>query len=131
MLETKARTSFPERKVNVANFGWTSSSPLLSLRLLRDIGKKYNPDVVILAIDMTDFHEDMKYSHLLERKGIYRTLDIIPITILTLRKLTSRMESLHQMIFGFPGRHFFITDKPLSETRPYFSCIRENIELIN
>ena len=133
MFETKARTLHPEQQINVANFGWGSSSPLLSLRLLKDIGKKYNPDVVILAIDMTDFHDDIKYFRLLERRGIYRALDFIPITILALRKVISIMglDSLYEVIFGFPRRRFFITDKPLSETRPYLSYIRENIEKIN
>lgn len=133
MFETKARTLHPEQQINVANFGWLSSSPILSLRLLKDIGKKYNPDVVILAIDMTDFHDDIKYFRLLERRGIYRAIDFIPVTILTLRRAIARMrlDSLHQVIFGFPRRRFFITDKPLSETRPYLSYIQGNIEKIN
>ena len=133
MFETKARALHPEQQINVANFGWLSSSPLLSLRLLKDIGKKYNPDVVILAIDMTDFHDDIKYFRLLERRGIYRALDFIPVTIMIFRKVISKMglESLHEMIFGFPIRRFFITDKPLADTRPYISYIQKNIEKIN
>ena len=133
LLETKARTLHPEKKINVANFGWISSSPLLSLQLLKDIGKKYNPDIVMLAIDMTDFHDDIKYSRFFEKTGIYRALDFIPITIVTFRKviLKLRLESLHEVIFGFPVRRFFITDKPLSDTQPSISYIRENIEKIN
>jgi len=133
MFETKVRALHPEKQINVANFGWVSSSPLLSLRLLKDIGKKYNPDVVILAIDMTDFQDDIKYFRLLERKGIYGALDFIPVTIMIFRKVISilGLESLHEMIFGFPIRRFFITDKPLSDTRLYFSYIQKNIEQIN
>ena len=47
--------------VRVINFGWSSSSPLLSLRLLRDIGHKYHPDLVVYMLDMTDFHDDLDY----------------------------------------------------------------------
>ena len=87
LLQKKARESMPDRQVNVANFGWASSSPLLSYRLLRDIGHKYKPDVVILAVDMTDFHDDIKYARLLERRGIYPLLDYTPATLIVLRKL--------------------------------------------
>ena len=118
LLETKARTLHPGKNINVANFGWISSSPLLDLQILKDIGKKYNPGIVILAIDMSDFQDDIKYSRFIERKGIYQALDFIPATIVTLRKaiLKMKLNSLHEMIFGFPIRKFFITDKPLSDT---------------
>lgn len=134
MFESKARALHPEQQINVANFGWTSSSPLLSLRLLKDVGGKYKPDIVMLAIDMTDFCDDIKYSCLLEKRRIYRALDIIPVTILILRKITSREErfhKLHEMLFGFPARPFFVTDKPLSETRAYYAYIQENIDGLN
>jgi len=132
MLEAKVRANQPERQINVANFGWVSSSPLLSLRLLKDIGKKYNPKIVILTIDMTDFQDDIKYLHLLERKGIYSALDLIPITILTIRKTISAIgfEWLHEAVFGFPIRRFFVTDKPLSETKSYFVYIQNSIDKI-
>ena len=38
----------PEKRIRAANFGWVSSSPLLSYRLLRDIGRRYKPDVVVM-----------------------------------------------------------------------------------
>ena len=44
----------------VINFGWPSSSPGPSYRLLRDVGHKYKPDLVILCLDMTDFHDDLR-----------------------------------------------------------------------
>ena len=128
LLETKARTLYPGKKINIANFGWVSSSPLLDIQLLKDIGKKYNPKIVILAIDMTDFHDDIKYFRFLEKTGIYRALKIIPVTIMTFRNLIIKLKwySLHDMIFGFPVKQFFITDKPISETLPYLSYIRGN-----
>src|SRR5262249_440735 len=66
-LERLLQARHPECKVNVANFGWVSSSPYLSLRLLKDIGRKYAPDLVLLGVDMTDFHDDLKYRLLVER----------------------------------------------------------------
>ena len=50
-----------DTQVRVVNFGWPSSSPLLSVRLLRDIGHKYHPDLVVYMLDMTDFHDDLDY----------------------------------------------------------------------
>ncbi len=55
--------------VRVVNFGWPSSSPLLSYRLLRDIGYKYKPDLLIYNLDMTDFHDDLRYEADLRRYG--------------------------------------------------------------
>lgn len=133
-FEEIAGKSHPAIEINAANFAWISSSPLLSYRLLKDIGRKYNPDIVILALDMSDFHEEIKYLRLLERKGIYRLLDIIPITVLAARRLISQvevLEPLHERIFRFPSRRFFITEKPLSETLPYFSYVKRSIDNIN
>jgi hypothetical protein len=55
--------------VRVANFGWPSASPLLSYRLLQDIGQKYKPDLLIYNLDMTDFHDDLRYEADLRRYG--------------------------------------------------------------
>lgn len=68
----------PELHVRVADFGWTGSSPLLSYRLLQDIGSHYHPDLVILAIDMTDFHDDLMFRLYLEKPGIYKWAKIAP-----------------------------------------------------
>lgn len=133
LLQKKAREAMQDKQINVANFGWPSSSPLLSYRLLRDIGHKYKPDVVILAVDMTDFHDDIKYARLLERKGILQLLDYTPVTLIALQKLllSLGLESLHEDIFGFPARRFFVTDQPLAASRPYLMHIQRNIDRIN
>ena len=47
--------------IRVANFAWPSSSPLLQLRQLRDIGAAYAPDLVIVAFDVSDFQDDLIY----------------------------------------------------------------------
>lgn len=59
------------QKIRAINFGWTSSSPLLSLRLLREIGQKYKPDLVVYNLDMTDFSDDLEYEHILRESGDY------------------------------------------------------------
>ena len=119
-------------KYKVANFGWISSSPLLSLRLLKDIGSKYKPDWVFLGLDMSDFHDDLKYRSVLERKGLMACLDYTPITFLTLRKLISKSDFLHRQLFGFPGRRFFISDRPLNESKEFIIETQKNItEIFN
>jgi len=74
VLEEKLNDNKTGKRYKVANFGWISSSPLLSSRLLKDIGHKYKPDLVFLAVDMSDFHDDIKYQFALERKGLFSTL---------------------------------------------------------
>jgi len=132
-FEGIARKAYPHKNIKAANFGWVSSSPLLSYRLLESIGEKYQPDLVILGIDMTDFHDDIKYQRLLERKGIYRLLDVCPITVLCLKHLLQMtgLDQVHKLIFGFPRRRFFITEQPLPESMRWLKYIRNNIERIN
>jgi len=133
-FKKKTNTLHPEKKIKVANFGWTSSSPLLSYRLLKDIGKKYNPDVVILCVDMTDFQDDIRYSRLLGETGIYRLRNICPITMITISKILKKMnlKALHDYLFGVAiFDRFFTVNKPLTETRPSFSYIQKSINNIN
>ncbi len=49
-------------KIKSFNLGWISSSPLLSYRLLADIGKKYHPDLIVYLLDLTDYHDDLSYA---------------------------------------------------------------------
>jgi len=55
--------------IRVANFAWPSSSPLLQVRQLRDLGARYSPDLVVVAFDMTDFQDDLVYRSQLEAQG--------------------------------------------------------------
>jgi len=57
------------QKVRSVNFGWPTSSPLLGLRLLREVGKNYRPDLVIYNLDMTDFYDDLHYGEMLRQAG--------------------------------------------------------------
>lgn len=65
-LVSELECAQPIRSVNI---GWTSASPLLSLRLVREIGYKYEPDLVIYNLDMTDFHDDLSYEAQLRTGG--------------------------------------------------------------
>jgi hypothetical protein len=58
-----------EAPIRAVNMGWTSSSPLLGLRLLREVGFKYRPDLVVYNLDMSDFHDDLDYAIQLRRGG--------------------------------------------------------------
>lgn len=124
----------PEKRIRAANFGWVSSSPLLSYRLLRDIGRKYKPDVVVMCVDMTDFRDDLEYGMILERKGIFRFIRTFPITIMGLHRVIALVPGLgwfHELLFGFPARRFFVTDAPLARTERYLTAIRSNIEALD
>ena len=79
-LEAELRRRRPDLDVNVLNFGWTSASPLLSHRQLRDIGHRYHPDLILECVDMTDMHDDIKYRRLLDRDGVYRVLHVVPMS---------------------------------------------------
>ena len=56
-------------RVRAVNAGWTSASPLLALRLAREIGPRYRPDLVVYNLDMTDFHDDLLYEKRLRGGG--------------------------------------------------------------
>jgi len=116
--------------VKVANFGWASSSPLLSLRLLRDIGARYRPRLVVLCVDMTDFHDDLKYRLLLEEGEL-----LLSPTRFLLRRLG--LGGGTAPLFGPPaGREvlpqdrFFIVNQPLEQSLPLLREIEDNIAAI-
>ncbi len=132
-LEALARAEWPEREIQVANFGWISASPLLSLRQLREIGEHYRPDTVLLGLDMTDFHDDLKYERLIARTGVFRALAITPISVWLARKVIASSETLdplHRLVFGYPGPRFFAMTRPLEESRPWLETSRGYLEEI-
>jgi len=71
-FEKIVQAAFPHKVIKIANFGWSSSSPYLSLRLLRDKAEKYHPDLVIFILDLTDFKDDFFYQHVIEKTGNYK-----------------------------------------------------------
>jgi len=136
-FERLARVRHPACKVNVANFGWISSSPYLSLRLLKEIGKKYRPDVVFLSIDMTDFHDDLQYKNLVEKKTfVYKSISYFPGIVIFVKKLIGKFrgftwaQRLSERLFGMPIDRFFIVNEPLKDSEKFGTAIFDNINKI-
>jgi hypothetical protein len=120
----------PVRSVNA---GWVSASPLLALRLLREIGPKYRPDLVVYALDMTDFHDDLRYEQRLREGGdleidtreafvqlLVRGLPGLSAHGPRLRELRgvfrSRDEAGQEGQVPLPRDRFFATAQPLEES---------------
>lgn len=130
----RERSGVRTQEVKAANFGWISASPLLCYRQLKEIGRKYRPDVVVLCVDMTDFLDDVKYRRLLDRQGVFRLVGGLPVTIMGLHKamtLTPALAGLHERAFGFPAERFFISDRPLAKSARYLPYIRSSIDSID
>lgn len=120
--------------VRSVNFGWVSSSPYLSERLLREKGLKYKPDLVVLTLDMTDVFDDLLYRNIAERKYFFSIGQYLP-AITQFISLTNQSlwqsEWLAENAFGVPARHYFIVERPLEETRPYFDQLLRNVDAID
>jgi hypothetical protein len=131
-FEALAQGSNCSPRVRAINFGWTSSSPLLGYRQLRDIGKQYKPDLILYMLDMTDFHDDLNYERLLKNKqgmqvvqsklfaevfdrSILRFTDFSGLKLI---KQNLRMDPLEQG--EPPPDRFFATNQPLDASRPHF-----------
>ncbi len=117
-------------RVRSVNFGWISSSPLLSGRLLCDIGAKYKPDIVILNLDLTDFHDDLRYrrfrrppgisptAFFLRRAGIDREFDFLRDSFRFHTRLWPE---------DIPLKRFFVVFQPLPASLPYMRDTENNI----
>jgi hypothetical protein len=130
-LEAQARAALPGRKINVFNFGWPSSSPLLSLRLLRDIGSHYKPDVVILMVDLTDYHDEIKYRRMLARRGIWALSSYTPVILFRLALAAHPFPWLYESVFGVPQDRFFVMHEPLAESRALLAPMLESIDQLD
>jgi len=115
--------------VKVANFGWNSSSPLLSYRRLQAIGEKYRPDWVVMCVDMTDFRDDIQWGNMLERRGIYWFYDKTPISLSMLKQsLPGAFEWLNARSNGdMPRERYFMVRAPLEGTRDHMRPLAENL----
>ena len=125
--------------VRSVNFGWGSSSPLLSLRLLRQVGAGYRPDLVVYTLDMTDFDDDLRYEELLEEAGALDvdprrlTVDLLQAFLAGYPRLSRLRETLATLRRGRPAdepaadvesaedaperMRFFVATRPLADTR--------------
>jgi hypothetical protein len=141
-----------EPPVRSINFGWPSSSPLLGLRLLRQIGYKYKPDLVVYSLDVTDFHDDLRYERDLRNAGDYEVdssrllqqfidrelpwanVDIAGATGLAdlLRPRRPRGDDRVAGDDELPADRFFVTKLPLEETRAWIeSGVMKNLAAIH
>lgn len=123
----------PKLRFNIANYGWISSSPLLSLRRLETIGNKYHPRLVLLCLDMTDFHDDVKYRDQLENPRWFS-----PFTFFLYRfHLAPRWAEFKKGLrFSdrdprVPEQRYFILNQPLAKSRKYLGEIERNILAID
>lgn len=116
------------------NFGWVSSSPYLSNRLLREKGAKYKPDLVILILDMTDIFDDRLYRNIAEKKYFFRYGQYLPAITQFISAINQgiwQSEWLAQGLFGVPAHRFFFVEQPLELTRPYFDELMANVDEIH
>lgn len=130
-LEQSLRTHFKRDDINVINFGWSSSSPYLSLRLLEDLGEAYKPDLVIFLLDLTDFKDDWFYKHIIHKKGHYKFLVEHPylgnITRMIARK-TDAYTGWYQQLVGFPDRNtYFTVHQPYEKSEAFFNNVYDSL----
>jgi hypothetical protein len=129
-VEAILSRAWPQRVVKVANFGWPSSSPLLSWRLLAQIGERYRPDWVVMCVDMTDFHDDILWQNMLERRGIYWFYDKLPITLAGLHRF---LPPLFWKVYrwsndNLPEARYFMARAPLETTRAFARPLADNLD---
>ncbi len=73
VLERQLSKKF-EKPVEVVNMGVMSYSPIIYRRVLEDKGLPLDPDLVIAAVDMSDFQNDYSYSKDLDESGNFRNI---------------------------------------------------------
>lgn len=73
VLERELTETFG-RPVEVVNMGVMSYSPIIYQRVIEDKGLPLNPDLVIVAVDMSDFQNDYAYSKDLDENGNFRNI---------------------------------------------------------
>lgn len=120
-------------RIKMLNFGWISSSPVLSLRLLEDVGDKYKPDLVLLGLDMTDFRDDLLYSNIIAGKRLFALKKIVPASLVALNLVLERIRFLspvRELLFGVPSDRYFVTNQPLEESARHLETTLEALEQI-
>ncbi len=69
VMEARLRTLTGRDNLYCINAGWVSSSPVLQARMLRDVGAKYSPDLIVQCLDMSDVHDDWRAEIALRAAG--------------------------------------------------------------
>ena len=134
-FELLARQAYPHAAIHVINFGWSSSSPYLSLRLLKDKAAKYHPKLVLFLLDATDYKDDYFYSHVIEKSGNYKFIVEHPLLAHFPRKIagaTDKVTGWHQKMLGYPySGNYFLFFQPYEQSVPFFDYTYHNLELMN
>lgn len=129
--------------LRTVNFGWVSSSPLLSYRLLMDVGAKYKPDLAVYLLDPTDYHDDIKYAaKISEKEGLKfdsgllldNLVDRMLLKHMSLRTLWRLKHSFRPLAVAhrekqreldvFADNRYFATNVPYEEAAP---AIRQGV----
>ena len=149
LVEQELKKQDKASVVRVINFAWPNSSPILHLRQLREIGSKYHPDLIVHAIDMTDFSDDIRFRDELERsaldplkqKTIFETMAIwlglqlgledkmkLPAGLRSGEEITTR----NSLFPPGPPNHFtyFHMWQPLQDSEPFFESTWNSIQEI-
>ena len=133
-----------DRRVRAINFGWNSSSPLLALRLMRDAAHKYHPDLVIYMLDVTDFHDDLRYAGelLLVEAPRIQVSDLMSEVIERAARLVFERDEIEQILENMrtgpglvlprvPADRYYVTNRPLDESvEDIERGVMKNLQLI-
>lgn len=123
-FEKIAMERLPATPVKVVNFGWSSSSPYLSLRLLKDKGPAYKPDLVIFLLDVTDFKDDFFYRNILEKRGPYKFIVEHPLLAHFPRQIARKTDGFthwQENWLGYPDySNYFLFHQPYEKSLPFF-----------
>lgn len=134
-LEMILRKKYHRSDINVINFGWTSSSPILSQRLLNDLGKKYKPDLILLSIDMSDYRDEWFYKSVLQQRGFYFYVTRHPRLSYLLKALLELLEPYldwHSRLFGYSGSGgYFVARQPMETSINLFDDLYATLLQIN
>jgi hypothetical protein len=131
-FEEIAEQKYPNKTIHGVNFGWVSASPLLELELLKKIGHRYKPDVVILDLDLGDFHDDAVYELIRERRRIFILADWLPATTFLIEGFLNQLSpAQYQNVMGIPKAHLYVNENPINVSRPFMEAYTiKNVDLI-
>ena len=132
-VERLCAERYPSSDVRAVNFGWTSSSPILFDRVLRELGSRYKPDLVLLCLDISDFHDDLRFEHMSRPRGISPTLYLL--NRLGLERAGGGLWD-HVRFGNFfasrdvPRDKYFVANQPLYESLPLMAETEKHIRSI-
>ncbi len=116
-------------RVRVINFGWPSSSPILSDRLLADLGARYFPDLVVMCLDLTDFRDDPNYARTIRFPHLSPTKFLLRKMGLAWLIPTGEIPRWWPWQDERPPlpKTYFIVNQPLVQSRPYLGEIEASL----